>query len=106
MDKPDVDRQCLAVRGNDADRGESLYLIFLSGLDILWLLSIELEGDEAFVEVSADLWLGEDGLLHLLTWYAPGRIEVDKEGLTLTLGFLESFLEGAFEEADTLSLLS
>ena len=99
LHEADVDLDSLAVGSDDPEGGEGLDLVLLSDLDVLGSFGIHLEVDELLVEELPDLGLREDGLLHLLTGYAPGSVEVYEERLILALGFSEGFGESPFEEA-------
>ena len=99
LHEADVDLDSLAVGSDDPEGREGLDLVLLSDLDVLGSLGIHLEVDELLVEELPDLGLREDGLLHLLTGYTPGSVEVYEEGLILALSFSEGFGESPLEEA-------
>ena len=99
LHEADVDLDSLAVGSDDPEGGEGLDLVLLSDLYVLGSFGIHLEVDELLVEELPDLGLREDGLLHLLTGYAPGSVEVYEEGLILALSFSEGFGESPLEEA-------
>ena len=99
LHEADVDLDSLAVGSDDPEGREGLDLVLLSDLDVLGSFGIHLEVDELLVEELPDLGLREDGLLHLLTGYTPGSVEVYEEGLILALSFSEGFGESPLEEA-------